>query len=191
LDELADRVRAVAAAEGRRLLGDRTLLEQAKDDWNERVGGFADTNVSIGGTAEFAAARTLPNGETISLTQKISIPRFAACPAGRCVLMWSDSTSSDSALIEFTVELLAQGPCAALMAQKKVKLNVRAAIAGTSASARRVIDPETMQIYKGSGTEITSATLEVSGESEALRFIREWEYSVDPGRGAMRGARTL
>jgi len=102
-------------------------------------------------------------------------------------MVWSDSSSSDSALIEFTVELLAQGPCAALMRQKKVKLNVRATFAGTSASASRVIDPETMLIYKDSGTETTSATLEVSGEAEPVRFVREWEYTVDP----VRSARTL
>jgi hypothetical protein len=187
LDALADRARGVAAAQGRRLLEDRTLLEQAKEFWNERVGAFTGTNVSLGGTAEIASPRTLLNGKTISLPQSVSVPRFAACPAGRCVMVWSDSSSSDSALIEFTVELLAQGPCAALMRQKKVKLNVRATFAGTAASASRVIDPDTMLIYKDSGTETTSATLEVSGEAEPVRFIREWEYTVDP----VRSARTL
>ena len=187
LDELGDRARRVAAAQGRRLLDDRTLLDQAKEFWNERVGAFVGTSVSLGGTAEIAAPRTLLNGKTISLAQNISVPRFAACPAGRCVLVWSDSSSNDSALVEFTVELLAQGPCAALMRQKKVKLNVRAKFAGTSASASRVIDPETVLVYKDSGTETTSATLEVSGESEPVRFIRDWEYTLDP----VRSARTL
>ena len=50
-----------------------------------------------------------------------------------------------------------------------------------------MIDPETMLVYKDSGTETTNATVEVSGESERFRFVREWEYTVDP----VRNARTL